>query len=274
MGRRSTHRLTVALSALAAGLTVSGLCLAGAADFTARDVAHSLFKSQSGKPVDFSGRNLAGLDLAELDFRGARLSGADLLGADLSGAVLKGSDLTGARLDRSTLTRTDFSGAILENATILRPSIYSSFTAVEANWNDAPKFAKARMAGAKLFGRFDYVDFKGADLKGAVFGGVDPRDENTSLARVGLFSGDFDDANLEGADFTDSRLGFASFTNAKAAGARFTGADLTRADFSGADITGADFTGANLDEANFTNAKGFETVKGLDRANNADRLIR
>lgn len=269
MSRRTTFRFWAVPAAFAAGI-----CAAGAADFTARDVVHSLFQSKIGNPVDFSGRDLAGLDLAELDFRGARLSGVDFLGADLSGSVLKGSDMTGARLDRTTLTRTDFSEAILEKASILRPSIYSTFTAAEANWNEAPKFVRARMAGAQLFGRFDYVDFKGADLKGAVFGSIDPRDENTSLARVGLFSGDFDDANVEGADFTDSRLGFASFTNARAAGARFVGADLTRADFSGADLTDADFTGANLDEANFTNAKGFDTVKGLDRAQNADRLIR
>ncbi|MCU0953680.1 MAG: pentapeptide repeat-containing protein [Hyphomicrobium sp.] len=63
------------------------------ADFTAKDVAHSLFQAKSGKPIDFSGKVLAGLDLAGLDFKGARLTNVDLLGADLSNVIFKGSGL-------------------------------------------------------------------------------------------------------------------------------------------------------------------------------------
>lgn len=262
-------RYAAALGALLAASAGSAL----AADFTAKDIAHSLFQAKNGKPIDFGGKSMAGLDLAGLDFSGARLAGSDLIGADLSDANLKGADLSNVRLDRTTITRADFTGANLENATILRPSIYSTFTVADTNWMEAPKFTGARMAGAQLFGRFDFADFKKANLQRAVFGSVEPRDENTALSRVGLFSGDFDDADLEGATFIDSRLGFASFRNANVKGVRFVGADLSRADFTGADVTGADFTGANLDEANFAGAKGFDTVKGLDRAQNADRMI-
>ncbi len=130
------------------------------------------------------------------------------------------------------------------------------------------------MAVSQAVRRFDFSDFKGADLKGAQFTSRDPRDENTSLARAGLFSGDFDDANLEGADFTDGVWALRPSRTRTWRGVRFNGADLTRADFSGADVTGASFAGANLDEAKFTGAKGFETVTGLDQASNADRVVR
>ena len=223
MNRTFAHLAGFCLFAIAGGAVQ-------AADLTAKDVTFSLFQAKLGKPIDFSGKNLAGLDLAGLDFKGARLTKVDLLGADLSDGVFKGSDLSGARLDRATITRADFSGAILEGVTILRPSIYSTFTVADANWTEAPKFTGAKMAGAKLFGRFDFSDFKGADLKGAQFTSRDPRDENTSLARSGLFSGDFDDANLEGADFTDGRLGFAELHQCECAWRAFQrrGSDARR----------------------------------------------
>jgi uncharacterized protein YjbI with pentapeptide repeats len=53
-------------------------------------------------------------------------------------------------------------------------------------------------------------------------------------------------------------------------GALLNGADLSGADLSGADLTGADLTGVNATEADFggavlTNARGLDTVKGLER---------
>lgn len=250
----------------------AGCCtmqLAHAADLTVREIAQTLFQTEQGGQADFSGKNLGGLDLAGLDFKSARLAGVDFYGAELADANLAGSDLRGARLDRATLTRVEFSGANLEHATILRASVFSGLT---ADHREAPRFKGARMAGVQIFGRMDYADFRWADLSGAIFGGKNPRDENTSLARVNLFGADFSEATLKDAVLRGSRCTFARFINADLRGADFTDADLAKADFMGADLTGADVTGADLADADFTGAKGMSELKGLAAALNAEHM--
>lgn len=255
-----------------------GFCLAVAstvpalsADVTVRELSETLYRSAPGQPADLEGKDLGELDLSGLDFKSARLARANLYGADLTDASLAGANLTGVRLDRATITRAEFSSANLERATLLRPSLYTDLV---PDAREAPRFRGTRMVEARLFGRFDFVDFRWSDLTAASFVGTDGRDENLSLGR-----GSFRSANFSESVMKNARLGGSNFAYAKFVGADLRGADLRntvliRADFTGADLTDADVTGADLDEAVVTGAKGLDRLKGLSSALNADRVVR
>jgi uncharacterized protein YjbI with pentapeptide repeats len=254
-----------------ASLLVCGAALSAAtAKLTAREVTGLLFKAEHGSHPDLSGKDLSGLDLAELDFKGANLSGADLYGADLSGANLAAADLKGARLDRATIIKAEFSSANLEGATLLRPNTTMTFS---PDPRDAPRFSGAKMARANIIVRLVGADFRWADLTGAVFGTPDVRAVMMLTSQVVLDACDFSEATLQGTSLTGASLRFARFNGATLKGADLRGADLTRASFAGADLTGADVTGANLDEADFSAARGVTEIKGLAQARNADRAV-
>lgn len=242
-----------------------------AADMTARDVTAQLHQTQSGIRPDLSNRHLGGLDLAGLDFKKATLSQSNLFGADLSQANLSGVDLSGANLDRVTLTSAQFNGANLIGASLLRPSAFSSLT---PNALEAPSFAGADMRRIKMFGRFSRASFVNADLTDATcapFGKTGFIEE--------IFRTEFSGSNLSGAillraDLTHALFSFANLSGANLRDANLKNADLTGADLSGADLTGADVTGADLSGVRLAGVKGFETVRGLAAARNADKVIR
>ena len=81
------------------------------------------------------------------------------------------------------------------------------------------------------------------------------------------------DANLERADMTGANLIFANMVGANLKAAVLVRADLSNANLSGAQLAGADFTDANVYGTVFRNAKGLETVKGLDQARNRDKAV-
>jgi uncharacterized protein YjbI with pentapeptide repeats len=266
LGRRVTARqagraLLVALPLLAAASP------GWAADLTTREVVSALFKAAPGSAPDLSGRDLRRLDLAGVDFKGANLARATLFGSDLAGTNLAKANLTGAVLDRVTITKTNFADADLTQATILRPNIFSSLEAVSS---EVPTFAGARLAGAHLSGRFDLVNFRGADLTAARFGPKDPRSEELITGRVELTGSDFSAAILRDANLSRSVAKYARFTRADLRGANLAYANFKGADFTGADLDGADFTGAVLDGANFTDARGLDRARGLQQGFNGD----
>ena len=262
---RLNFALVLLFGAMASGSAIE------AADMSSRGVSQLLFKAKPGETPDLSGKDLSGLDLAGLDFKGANLAGANLYGADLSEAILAKSDLTGAKLDRATITRTDFAGAILANTTILRPSIYAELA---PHVGEAPRFAQARMTGARIFGRLDFSSFEQADLTGVQFVGTDARDENSGMGLGSFRAANFNRAVLKGANFGGSNFSYSHFNGSDLRGANMRGADLTRADFRDADLTGADVTGANLDEADLSGAKGLDQLNGLSEALNVERAVR
>jgi uncharacterized protein YjbI with pentapeptide repeats len=183
---------------------------------------------------------------------------------------LAAANLKGARLDRATLIRAELSSANLEGATLLRPNTTTSFA---PDPREAPRFAGARMAGAKIVARLDGADFRWADLTGAVFGTGDGRLEVLLTSQVLMNGCDFSEATLKEAILLGASLRFAHFVNADLRGADLRGTDLTRADFAGADLSGADVTGANLDEADLSGARGLAEIKGLAQALNVDRAV-
>ncbi len=170
-------------------------------------------------------------------------------------------------LDRVTITKTNFADANLTQARILRPNIFSSLEAVS---REVPTFAGARLAGSHLSGRFDLVNFRGADLSGARFGPKDPRSEELITGRVELTGGDFSGAILRDANLSRSVAKYAKFTRADLRGANLAHANFKGADFTGADLAAADFTGAVLEGANFTNARGLDRARGLQQGFSGD----
>ena len=62
--------------------------------------------------------------------------------------------------------------------------------------------------------------------------------------------------------------------NSNLRGASFFRAKLGGADLTGADVAGADFTEAELTGTIFRGVKGFAEAKGLDRAENFDKIVR
>ncbi len=244
------------------------------ADFTARDIAATLFKAKAGEPVDYSHHNLMYLDLAGLDFKGAKLAHSDLFAVDLTGANLRGADLSHTRLDRTVLIHADLAGANLSGATILRPTVY---TDLEENLKDAPSFAGANLQGIRVMAKMSGSDFHGADLTGANLSPLESRPGQgtiTTLAKNVLKSCDFSRAIMRGVNLDRALLTFSHFNGADLRDAKLTSADLSVADFTGADLTGADLTGADLDGAILLGAKGLDTVKGLATALNFDKTIR
>ena len=244
------------------------------ADLSAREVTRRLFEAKPGERVDYAGHKLTYLDLSGLDFKQARLARADLYGTDFTGANLKGADVSEARLDRAVLIRTDFSGANLRGTTIFRPTIYSD---LENRLSDAPLFAGANLTGVRVQAELSGADFRGANLTRADLSPLEARPGQgtlVTLARNVLKSCDFSGAILRHADLTRTVLTHARLVGADLTGARLVEADLVQVDFSGADFTGADVTGADFDGANLAGVKGFDTVKGLDRALNLDKTRR
>jgi len=132
------------------------------------------------RTVNWSGRNLEGVDCAhqilrEANFSKANLRHANLQGSDLSGATylddadLQNADLTHALLVGTSAVRANFSGAKLNHADL----------------------SNANLNGARL---------KGANLEGALL-------TNTSLIAADLSDLKAAPIHLNGANLTDARLG-------------------------------------------------------------------
>ncbi len=242
-----------------------------AAPMTAREVTTKLFQLRAGEVANLSGQELMRLDLSNLDFHQAKLEGANLFGADLSGANLSGADLSGAVLDRVTLIATRFERANLEGASLLRPSVFSTLTGTAA---EAPIFRNASMRSIRLFGRFNRADFSGADLTGATCAPFGKTGFIEHIWRTELSGAKLDGATLDKADLTHVLFSFASLKGANLRGAILRDADLSAADLTGSDLTGADVTRADLDGAILKDAKGLDSLIGLDLALHTDKTVK
>ncbi len=140
-----------------------------------------------------------------------------------------GANLANARLDLAWIMRADFAGANLSGASLQGPVVFPGLEIVAA---DAPNFAHANFAGARIIARFSDGDLRGANFAGANLG-ADLRNQS-----MGLLHTEFIDADLRGASFAGANLAYADFSFAKMQGADLRGAHLHRANFSGADLTG------------------------------------
>ncbi len=241
-----------------------------AAGMTAREVTALLFRAKPGAPVDLSRKDLTGLDLSGLDFKGAVLTGSDLFGANLTSADLSRADLRASRLDRTIILSCRFDGADLSGATLLRPSAFSTLSALAG---EAPSFTRANMAGVRFFGRFNGASLRGANLARASLSPFS-RSFIEQVWRTELMGADLSETDLSGADLQFVLFAFADLRRANLAGADLRQADLSRANLTGADLTRANLAGTDLDGAILSGVRGLDTAMGLDEARNAERAVR
>ena len=264
------HRLPIVLLTLGAG---AGAVASGyAADISARRFTAELYGAAADVQPDYSGRDMSGLDLSGIDFKRAKLMGANLFGADLSGANLSRTDLQRARLDRTTLLRANFAYADLRNVSLIVPA---AVEIMEQAAIDAPTFANASLAGARIAGKFWRVNFRDADLSRVDFSPATLTERpdtksttNSTSLPTELGACDFTRAKLAGADLRYAMLRFSTFAGADLSNSDLANADLSRTDLSDADLTGANIAGADFDGANVAGVRGLERVRGRDKARN------
>lgn len=169
------------------------------------------FGFASSAPVNLSGAELKGADLAGVlfsrlnlgssFFQGANLSQAYLSlssmrevnfnGANLSGAIIRGSDLTEAQLENANLSNANLQGSNLKDSNLRNANLTNAYLRGGGGHplrkdyiNDKPP------EPANLFG----ADLTNADLRGADLDGVD-------LTHARLFG-----ANFQGANFRDANI--------------------------------------------------------------------
>ncbi|HKE45498.1 MAG TPA: pentapeptide repeat-containing protein [Steroidobacteraceae bacterium] len=215
---------------------------AGAEPLTRAEVAAKI----TAEKADLSNLEAPGADLSGLDFKGANLFGASFKGANLTRAKLRGCNLDVAILRDATLT-----GADLHEV-----SLYSSVLAnAKADGSD--------LSGSRLMANMDRVSLVGADLSD-VKGGSDMGNQPMGLVRLILTHARLQKAKLNRADLSRADLSFADLREADLSDANLTFAKLSGADLTGAKFDRATLTGAEIHNANFTDAKGLDTVHGLE----------
>lgn len=246
LSKRFDRRAVIAFAAVAVPSAAFGRT---AGKQSVREVVTLLRDAEkSGRRADLSGRDLGGLNLAELDFKGADLSSSNLFGADLTDSNFEDANLSGVTLDRAVLVRVQFSNANLSRASIRRPSVSSD---LRFDSRELPVFRKANLAGVQLTARLEGADFSGADLSNASFSLWHERDLG-GAPTTGLDRCDFTGARMRGVNMRGLSLAQALFRNAD-----LREADLRDTDLRGATLTDAKLGGAKLDGARLEGAIGF-----------------
>ena len=240
---------------------------AAAAELSIEQVRAALRAASPSKPANLAGKDLSDLDLSGLDLRNADLRGASFFGSKLVQTDLRGAQLEGANLNGSWLMGTDFTGANLTRASLL------SVVILGGSVKKMPIFKSANMRGVKVIADLPGADLSGADFTGAMVG-VNIKNQGMGQMRTDLSNANLERAVLAGADFNRSLMTFCNLRGADLRGTNFFRVKLGGADLTGADVTGADFSEADLAGTVFRDVKGFAEAKGLDGAENAEKLIR
>ena len=163
-----------------------------------------------------------------------------------------------------------FDHARLAGASILRPTTFAGMDATRA---EAVSFAGADLRNTKIFGRFNYAKFTGADLSGSTLAPFNHTGFIEHLWRTELAGADLSGANFAGANLGHVKFRFANLRGANLTRTILRNADFAHADLSGADLTGADIAAADFDGAILTGAKGLDTLAGRAGATNMDKVI-
>jgi uncharacterized protein YjbI with pentapeptide repeats len=238
-----------------------------AADLSVDQVRAAIANASPSVPADFAGKDLSDLDLSGLDFRKANLRGVNLFGSKLVQSDFREAILEGANLNGAWLMGTDFTAAKLNHASLL------SVVVLGGEVKRMPIFKRADMIGVKMI-----ADLPGADLSGANFSrasvGVNIKNQGMGQMRTDLSGANLAGATLAGADFNRSLMAFCNLKGSDLRGVSFFRAKLAGADLTGADVTAADFTEADLSGTIFRDVKGLAEARGLDRAENFDKIVR
>jgi uncharacterized protein YjbI with pentapeptide repeats len=180
---------------------------------------------------DFSGAdladlNLAGANLAKADLTGARLSGANLSGAVLSRAKFFRADLSQADLSRATLFKVNLSQADLSGANLNGADLSGAI------------LVRTNLSGASLIG---------ACLKGANFGQASLF--RTKLGRAVLRQASFFKADLTESDLAEADLEGANLQEAVLEQTNLRGANVANANLCFATLLRTNLEGAVLDRS-------------------------
>ena len=224
--------------------------------------------------VDFTGANMANLNLIRGSLAGAGFNDANLSGATLAYADLKraggidddmsgvGVDMSGVVMTGANLTQAYFAGANMSYVLFDQGNLTAAYLAganlIEANLSRT-NLTDANLTGANL----TRANLTGANLTRTNLSGA----AGTNLRSVSALA-----AAPPGANLTDANLTDANLTDANLTGADLTGADLTGADLSGADLTGADLTdvSGSFVGTPISLPAGFRVVNGYLVGPNAD----
>ncbi|MBK1986829.1 pentapeptide repeat-containing protein [Sphaerospermopsis aphanizomenoides BCCUSP55] len=228
----------------------------GVLDFSGADLAEVNLSGIKLSGVNLSDANLSvanlsGINLTDANLSYAKLNVARLSGANLAGAILNNSSLNVANLIRADLTRTQLRQASFIRAELIRTD-FSRADMCEANLNSADlREATLRQANLRR------ANFSEANLRGCCL-----REANLEMANLNatdMTSCDLSGANLRDSELRQANLCMANLSGADLSGANLRwadlrGANLVWADLSGAKLSGANLQGADLSNANLTNA--------------------
>jgi uncharacterized protein YjbI with pentapeptide repeats len=254
---------------------------------------------------NFSNSNLTGVFSRWSYWSNTNLTGSNLTNVTLHGAWLGGTNFTNANLTNADFTQANVTGAIFSGANlngIRSGGVAGTPASMPARWSVRGGYImgpNANLTGADLSGlNLNRVDLSKANLTGVRSGkitgtplhlpkrwvllggyligpGADLRGAN--LDNLGIWFGDFTNANLEGASVSGAAFIYCTMTGVKSGkisgvphamsgnlvngyiigqGVNLEGADLQGANLSGlwfrnANLRSADFTGANLRSADF-----------------------
>jgi uncharacterized protein YjbI with pentapeptide repeats len=196
--------------------------------------------------------DFSGADLAELN-----LAGANLAKADLSGARLCGTNLSGSNLSRAKFFRADLSQADLSHATLFKANLSQADLAA-ANLNGADLsgafLIRANLSGASLLG----ACLKGANLgQASLFRAKLARAvlSQASLFKADLSEADLSEADLEGANLQEAVLERTNLRGANAANANLCFATLLRTNLENAVLDNCAVYGTSLWDVNLTESR-------------------
>lgn len=239
------------------------------------------FLERYQKERNFTGVNLAGVNLSRRVLSPVNLSRANLSGAELSEANLSGATLSEANLSHANLHTANLSSANLGKVKFINANLS------EVNLQGS-NLSEANLSGVNLSSvHVSSTNFSRANLSKANLTGLNLRTSqlmkanlsNANLSNTNLLKANLEGANLEGAKLQQALYnaetifprGFdpvkagacliapnVSLKEANLPGIDLSGVNLSEANLSGANLTKANLQGAKLLQANLnkTNLSG------------------
>jgi uncharacterized protein YjbI with pentapeptide repeats len=177
--------------------------------------------ADTGRGLNLSDAELAGLDLTNLDLRGATLSRARLDRADLSGTDLRGSTLICPLMERAAFREARLDGVRAH-----------ALAAVSADWS-----------GVHMPGAIDTTGslFHGVNMTRSVLSGG-------NYAGATFYQCDLTGADLSGCNLTGTTFNECVLRDTKLTGATLTSGTVTRSSMDGADLRRARGAGLTLQQ--------------------------
>jgi uncharacterized protein YjbI with pentapeptide repeats/beta-lactamase regulating signal transducer with metallopeptidase domain len=175
--------------------------------------------------VDWSGRDMRGVNYTGADLSRARLVGTNFSGGNFTGADFSKADLRNASFRGANLQGCDFTGADLTGVDFRGARISGS------------QFTRAQLMSTQLrevLNGCNSCDFSGANLRGL------------DLSNVRLNGDDFSGADLSNANLSGSYFNGVDFAKARLDGANLAGATMNGCDLEGVDLRHVDLSRTRL----------------------------